>query len=164
MTPCWRRRRREGAQATLETALVMPIMFAITLGFIGMMLQLRAECEFQSAVNLASQAAVQPALGDPDDSLSDARYAFSHTLDPYGTESGYVTVTQPLTCSGPYLEGEVSARPVVCSAGADVDFSNSVVGVVWFWTIHLSATAQAQPPPYRRCANSSAVDNGQPSC
>jgi hypothetical protein len=75
-----------------------------------------------------------------------------------------VTVTQPLTCSGPYLEGEVSARPVVCSAGADVDFSNSVVGVVWFWTIHLSATAQAQPPPYRRCANPSAVDNGQPSC
>ena len=63
MTPCWRRRRGEGAQAALETALVMPIMFALTLGFIGMMLQLRAECEFQSAVNLASQAAVQPRSG-----------------------------------------------------------------------------------------------------
>ena len=160
----WGRRHGEGAQAALETALVIPIMFAITIGFIGMMLQLRVECEFQSAVNLASQAAVEPALGDPGDSRADAEYAFSHTLDLHGTESGYVTVTQPLTCSGPYLDGQVSGSPVTCRAGADLDFSNTVIGVFWFWSAHMTATAQAQPPIYRRSANASAVDKGLPSC
>jgi Flp pilus assembly protein TadG len=164
MTRCRGRRRGEGGQAALETALVIPIMFAITIGFIGMMLQLRAECEFRSAVNLAAQAAVEPALGDRADSLADAGYAFSHTLDPYGTERGYLTVTQPLTCSGPYLDGQVGGAPVVCTASADLDFSNSVIGIFWFWDVHMTATAEAHPSPYRRCADASAVDNGLPSC
>ncbi|MGA8016988.1 MAG: hypothetical protein WCB85_13835 [Candidatus Dormiibacterota bacterium] len=166
------RRRREGAQAAFEMALVLPIMLVITLGFIGVMLELRAATEFQSAVDLAAQASIvppMPASCDPPGpdcpdprslNLEDASYAFSATLNPTGSESGYLTVTRPLSCSGPYLEGQVQpglAQPVVCSAQGEIDFSRSPIGILWFWKVNLSATAEAVPSPYRQCQALTAI-------
>ena len=97
-----------------------------------------------------------PACPDPQSlNLEDAAYAFSATLNSTGNESGDVTVTQPLSCSGPYLEGQAGlAQPVVCSAHGEIDFSRSPIGVLWFWKVNLSATAEAVPSPYRQCARS----------
>ena len=58
------RRSAQRAQAAIEMALVLPIMIVIVCGFVGMMLELRAENEFQTAVDLATQAALVPPLGD----------------------------------------------------------------------------------------------------
>jgi hypothetical protein len=147
-------------------ALVLPIMLVITLGFIGVMLELRAATEFQTAVDLAAQASIVPPMPascqpsgpscpNPQSlNLQDADYAFAATLDPTGIESGYVTVTQPLSCTGPYLEGQVQpgvAQAVVCSAHGAIDFSRSPIGILWFWKVNLSATAEAVPSPYRQC-------------
>jgi hypothetical protein len=150
-------RRGQDAQAAIEMALVLPIMIVIVIGFVGMMLELRAENEFQTAVDLAAQAALVPPLGDQAGSTADYTYAFTHTLDPSGGESGYIEVTGPITCTGPYLEGEISldsqgiAEPVTCTAQADLDFSKTSIGLLWFWSVHLSATADAYPSAYRQC-------------
>ncbi|HXZ99806.1 MAG TPA: hypothetical protein VEK76_05600 [Candidatus Binatia bacterium] len=152
-----RRRGRQGAQASLEMALVLPIMLTITIGFIGVMLELRAQTEFQTAVDLAAQASIVPPLGQTQASLDDERYAFSHTLHTAGSEGAFVTVTQALACAGPYLEGDqpVSAQgipvPVTCSAGAEIDFSHSPIGMLWFWKVSISARAEVQPSIYRGC-------------
>jgi len=138
--------------------MVLPIMLAITVGFVGMMLELRAENEFQTAVDLAAQASIVPPLGDASDSQADALYAFSHTLNPSGSENGYLDVTAPITCTGGYLSGRIDLTrqgypaPVTCTAGADLDFSHSPISLLWFWSIQLTATAQAYPTEYRQCA------------
>jgi len=157
--PSWRRGQR--AQAALEMPLVLPVMIVIVCGFVGMMLELRAENEFQTAVDLSAQAALVPPLGDQTASQADSAYAFLHTLNPSGSESGYLTVTTPITCTGPYLEGEIdlSARgipaPVTCTAQATLNFSATPISVFWFWSIQLSATADAYPPQYRQCQTTS---------
>ena len=142
-------------------ALVLPIMIAIVCGFVGMMLELRAENEFRTAVNLGAQASLVPPRGDQSASQADAAYAFSHTLDPTGGESGYLSVSSPITCAGPYLDGEIRLSgqgipaPVTCTARADLDFSQTPISIFWFWTIQLSATAEAYPPQYRQCQTTS---------
>ena len=157
MTTEYARRRGQQAQAAIEMALVLPVMIVIVCGFVGMMLELRGENEFQTAVDLAAQAALVPPLGDPSSSQADYTYAFSHTLNPAGSENGYLTVTTPIDCEGPYLEGEIDldARgvpaPVTCTAKADLDFSKTPISIFWFWSIQLSATADAYPPQYRQC-------------
>jgi hypothetical protein len=149
------------AQAAIEMALVLPVMIVIVCGFVGMMLELRAENEFQTAVDLGAQAALVPPLGDQAASQADSAYAFSHTLNPSGSESGYMTVTTPINCAGPYLEGEIDLNaqgipaPVTCTAQADLDFSKTPISIFWFWSIQLSATANAYPPQYRQCQTTS---------
>jgi hypothetical protein len=149
-------------------ALVLWIMLAIVLCFVGMMLELRAENEFQTAVDLAAQSALVPPLGDSVDSQSDALYAFTHTLDASGNESPYLTVTAPLTCTGPYLNGEIVdngqgfPEPVTCTAQADLDFSQTPVSLLWRWNVQLSATAEAYPSRYRRCENPLPANSGNP--
>ena len=163
-------RRRQGAQAALEMALILPLMLTITLGFVGVMIEMRAESEFQTAVDLAAQASIVPPLGDSAESLADAQYAFVHTLNPAGTESSFLTVATPLSCSGPYLRGEVplndqglpAPAPVTCSASAELDFSQSPVGILWFWSVNLSATSEVQPSVYRGCQSVAASSVCQP--
>ena len=154
-------RHGQRAQAAIEMALVLPIMIVIVCGFVGMMLELRAENEFQTAVDLAAQASLVPPLGDQSGSQADYTYAFSHTLNPAGSEGGYLTVTTPIDCEGPYLEGEIDLNaqgvpaPVICTAQADLDFSRTPISIFWFWSIRLSATADAYPPQYRQCQTAS---------
>jgi hypothetical protein len=155
------RRSGQRAQAAIEMALVLPIMIVIVCGFVGMMLELRAENEFQTAVDLAAQSALVPPLGDPAARRADSAYAFSHTLNPYGSESGYLSVTTPVNCAGPYLEGEIDLNaqgvpaPVTCTAQADLDFSKTPISIFWFWSIKLSTTAEAYPSQYRQCQTTS---------
>lgn len=147
-------------------ALVMPLMFVITIGFIGVMLEMRVDGELRTAVDLAAQAAVVPPLGDAAASVADYRYAFAHTLDPSGQEGAYLTVSQPISCTGPYLEGRLSLgsqgalQPVTCSASAVLDFSHSPLGALWLWPIDVSATARVQPPLYRACHVQTGVSGG----
>jgi hypothetical protein len=155
------RRRAQHAQAAIEMALVLPIMIVIVCGFVGMMLELRAENEFQTAVDLAAQASLVPPLGDQAGSQADYTYAFSHTLNPAGSESGYLIVKTPILCAGPYLEGDIDLNaqgvpaPVTCTAQANLDFSQTPISIFWFWSIRLSATADAYPPQYRQCQTAS---------
>lgn len=158
------RRRPQGAQAAIEMAEVFPIMIVIVLGFVATMLQLRAADELQTAVNLAAQASVVPPLGDPAASQLDAQYAFSSTLDPAGSEAGFLVVSSPLRCSGPYLTGQVSAVPITCTADARINWSHTPVGLLVFWqpTIRV-VSAVAFAPDYRRCAAPMPANAADPS-
>ncbi len=147
-------------------ALVIPLMFLITIGFVGVMLEMRAESELRTAVDLAAQAAIVPPLGDAGASIADYRYAFEHTLNPSGTESAYLTVPGAISCSGPYLEGRLSLTvegtlaPVTCSASVVLDFARSPIGVLWPGSVQMSATARVQPSLYRTCLEQTAGIGG----
>ncbi len=159
-------RHRHRAQAALEMALVVPLMFLITIGFLGVMVEMRAESELRTAVDLAAQAAIVPPLGDTGASIADYRYAFDHTLDPSGTGSAYLTPPGPISCSGPYLEGRLSLTaagtlaPVTCSASVVLDLARSPIGVLWPWSVRMSATARVQPSLYRACLEQTAATGG----
>lgn len=138
-------------QAVIETAIVIPVMLAMTLGFIALMIQVRAQSEFQTALNLAAQATLRASRGEASLSAAFARFAFHHTLDPRGREAGYLRVSQEITCRGDYLDGLVSMQPVVCTASADLDFAATVIAIFWRRTVHMTGTGTAQPPYYRQC-------------
>lgn len=168
------RRRGEGAQAAFEMALALPIMLVVTLGFLGLMLSVRAASEFRTAVDLAAQASITPPLGDTAATCADAAYAFDHTLHLAAgrTQAAYLDVTtptevnaacpatpgSPLNCDGPYARGAIAysapgvATPMVCSASATVDFSRTPIAILWVWSITMSATAEAYPSVYQGCA------------
>jgi hypothetical protein len=158
-------------------ALTLPIMLIVTLGFIGLMLSVRAASEFRTAVALAAQASITPPLGDTSAACADAAYAFDHTLHlpSGGDRATYLDVTtamrsgaacpaiprSPVNCDGPYARGAVAfsqpgvAMPMVCSASAIVDFSRTPIAIFWVWSIELSATAEAYPSVYQGCAQPS---------
>lgn len=159
-----RRRQGENAQAVLEMALVLPLMIILTLGVLALFIQVRAQAEFNTALSLASQATVRAPVGNRTQSMSDANYAFNHSLDPYGAESAYFRVTGPLTCSGPYLDGTISNQPVTCTANAALDFNHTPVGILIHWQVNLSGTGTATPSVFRRCDNPVAVNDGSFQC
>jgi hypothetical protein len=155
-------------------ALALPIMLIITLGFVGLMLSVRAASEFRTAVDLAAQASITPPLGDTGATCVDAEYAFDHTLHlaPGGNEATYLDIStaaergaacpaipgSPINCDGPYARGAVAfsqpgvAMPMVCNASATIDFSRTPIAIFWVWSINMSATAEAYPSVYQGCA------------
>ncbi len=167
-------RWREGAQAAFEMALALPIMLIITLGFVGLMLSVRAASEFRTAVDLAAQASITPPLGDTAATCADAAYAFDHTLHltSDGSRAAFLDVTtpsqagaacpatsgSPVNCDGPYAHGAITysqpgvAMPMVCRASATIDFSRTPISIFWVWSINMSATAEAYPSVYQGCA------------
>lgn len=54
-----RTRRREDAQAVVETALVLPILLALVAFFVALMIQVQVEQEMQSATALAAESYFQ---------------------------------------------------------------------------------------------------------
>jgi Flp pilus assembly protein TadG len=166
-------RSTEGAQAAFEMALALPIMLIITLGFVGLMLSVRAASEFRTAVDLAAQASITPPLGDTAAACADAEYAFDHTLHlAGGGEAAFLDVTtgsvassacpaipgSPLNCDGPYARGAIAysqpgvAMPMTCNASATIDFSRTPIAIFWVWSISMSATAEAYPSVYQGCS------------
>ena len=93
--------------------------------------------------------------------LTGGNYAPAAVISCNGSESGYLSVTTPINCEGPYLEGEIDLNnegipaPVTCTAQATLNFSKTPINIFWFWSIQLSSTSDAYPPQYRQCQTTS---------
>ena len=61
-----RAHRRGGAQAIVETALVIPVMLFLITGFIGLMIQVELQQELDSATKLAAESTFQAPRGSHD--------------------------------------------------------------------------------------------------
>ncbi len=155
-------RRRERAQAVIETALVIPIMLILTFGFIGLMIEVKATSEYRLALNMAAEASLRAPRGDMAQSRQLAAFAFDHTLNPYGSESNMLHVVDPVNCSGDYYAGIESSQPVTCTANVQLDFSRSVIGFVWQSSVTMHATGIARPSEHRRCVQYLSGDG--PTC
>ncbi len=166
LVPGARARRPPGlaGQAVLETALVLPILLFLTSGFIGLMLQVQAQQELDSATKLAAEAAFQaPGPGGAAVNTQAQSYAtttFGGTMEFYSRYLRWTTTTAGgahVDCRGPYfgtaslpVDSPPEPQSIECSSSVTLLLSHTPVG--WarlFGDPDLHSRAFALPPPFR---------------
>jgi hypothetical protein len=132
---------RARGQALLETAIVLPVMVVLMLGFLAILIRIEAQVELETATSLAAAAAVSAPANSPL-SAADAEDTWRGTLHQY-------VYLRPGTLSpscGEYQPGQT----VVCAGTATLDYGQTPMGlIVPGPPIQLSATATARGSPYR---------------
>jgi len=129
----------ERGQALVETALTIPVMFALTLGFLALLVRVEAQVELDSATSLAAAAAVSAPAGSTL-SASFAGATWRGTLSHYRYRE-----PQGLTGCGAYTPGEA----VTCTGRVTLLYSQTPMGAVVPLDVELSSTASAQSSGFR---------------
>jgi hypothetical protein len=133
-------RPHQSAQALIETALVIPIMFALMLGFLAVLVRVEAQVELETATSLAAAAAVSAPANDDYHSRQFATQTYTGTLRSYPyLEPG------PLTGCGGYAPGQT----VHCQGRATLRYSRTPMALVVPFDIPIEVSADAQGSPYR---------------
>jgi hypothetical protein len=131
--------RRQRGQALLETAITLPLILLMLLGFLALLVRVEAQLELDAATSLAAAAAVTAPAGSP---LS-AEYA-------QGTWTGTLRQYRYLRPGG--LEGCAAYQPgeaVTCSGTAILDYRETPMGLVVPLPMRLQSTATARSSAYR---------------
>jgi len=132
-------KRGQRGQALIETAITLPIMIALFLGFLAVGLAVQGAVDLNTAVYLATASAVTAPANAPATGQAYARATYGYTVQHFNflADTG-----QSISCTGSWTPG----TPVRCSAQAKVLLS-STFGIVP--DLQLSATASATVPAYR---------------
>lgn len=131
--------RTQRGQALLETAITVPLMVLLLLGFLAVLVRVEAQIELETATSLAAAAAVSAPAGSP---LS-AEYAgrtWAGTLRQYD----YLLPGRLEGC-GAYEPD----RSVTCRGSAVLDYGRTPMGLVIPVPIRIEAAATAQSSRYR---------------
>lgn len=131
--------RSQRGQALLETALTVPLMVLLLLGFLAVLVRIEAQLELDAATSLAAAAAVNAPAGSPL-SAEYARETWSGTLGQYR----YLRPGDLEGCAG-YVPGQA----VTCQGSATLDYGQTPMGLVVPLPIQLSSTATARSSRYR---------------
>jgi hypothetical protein len=130
---------RQGGQALLESAITIPVMLLLLLGFLALLVRVEAQLELDAATSLAAAAAITAPAGS---SLSAdyARQTWTGTLRQY-------RYLQPrsLEGCGAYLPGQA----VTCRGTATLDYRETPMGVIVPVPIALVSVATARSSAYR---------------
>jgi len=154
MTCSWRARRREGAQSVVETALVLPFLIALALGFAGAVLALDASTELHAATGLATSSAFSAPYGATTEAMHNIDDTFQRSVHSPFIVPGSLRITCPPSQGNQYLYASTYQPNTVvsCQGAGTVSFANSIVGLVWRWPINLQQDAALAAPPFRQCA------------
>src|SRR4029077_20877958 len=90
-----RSRHGEGAQSVVETALVLPFLIALALGFAGAILALDASTELHAATGLATSAAFSVPYGATTQALHNIDDTFQRSVHGPFSEPGSVRIACP---------------------------------------------------------------------
>lgn len=150
--PLRRDRRGEDAQAVVEAALVIPLLLAVLLLFVGAVQLAEAVNEVRTATTVATVSAFSVPAGAPTQALAAVDDSFQQSIN-----SGDVTertISCPQSDGNQYLYTGAAARGmyVSCHGSGTVDFSNSVVGILWRFPVTVEQDASVPVPLYRQCA------------
>ena len=148
----WSRRPYESAQAVVETALVIPILLAVLLLFVGSILLAEAVNEVRTATTVATVSAFSAPAGAPSQALASVNDSFQQSIN-----SSYITdrtITCPPSEGNQYLYTGATAPGmyVSCHGSGRVDFSNTIVGIVFRFSVPVEQDVRIPVPLYRQCA------------
>ena len=148
----WRGRRADNAQAVIETALVIPVLLAVLLMFVGAVLLAEAVNEVRTATTVATVSAFSVPAGAPRQALTAVSDSYAQSIN-----SSYITdpsITCPPSEGNQYLYTGAAAPGmyVSCHGTARVDFSNTIVGIIWRFSVPIEQNASVPVPLYRQCA------------
>jgi Flp pilus assembly protein TadG len=136
--------RPRSGQALIETAITVPVLFVLLLGFLLVMVVSQAYVDLDTATSLAAASAVTAPANDQADSESFALKTYDGTL----VRSGYLEPGTLENC-GAYVAGGT----VTCTGHAQLFLSRTPMAVLQpfnpNWTLDLQATATAYSSPYR---------------
>jgi hypothetical protein len=126
-------------QALLETAITVPAMVVLLLGFLAVLIRVEAQVELQTATALAAAAAVS-APAESRLSRAWAEESWRGTLHQYS----YLEPGSLIGC-GAYRPGQA----VTCEGMATLDYSRTPMALVVPFPLRLEATATADSSSYR---------------
>jgi len=130
---------RQSGQALLESAITIPLMLLLLLGFLALLVRVEAQLELDAATSLAAAAAITAPAGS---SLS-AEYAgqtWTGTLRQYR----YLRPGALEGC-GAYQPGQA----VTCRGTATLDYRETPMGLIVPVPIALASAATARSSAYR---------------
>jgi hypothetical protein len=132
-------RTRQSGQALLESAITIPLMLLLLLGFLAVLVRVEAQLELDAATSLAAAAATTAPAGS---SLSAdyARQTWMGTLHQYS----YLRAGELQGC-GAYQPGQA----VTCRGTATLDYRQTPMGLIVPVPIAIQSAATARSSAYR---------------
>ena len=154
LSPRDRRHRARGgedAQAVVEAALVIPLLLAVLLLFVGGVLLAEAVNEVRTATTVATVSAFSVPAGAPTQALAAVNDSYQQSINSRDITKR--TITCPQSDGNQYLYTGAAQRGtyVSCHGSGTVDFSNSVIGIVWRFSVTVQQDAKVPVPLYRQC-------------
>ena len=130
---------RQRGQALLETAITIPLMIVLLLGFLAVLVRVEAQLELDAATSLAAAAAVAAPAGSQL-SADYARQTWAGTLRQYR----YLRPGDLEGCAA-YEPGQT----VTCRGSAVLDYRETPMGLVIPRPFLLESAATARSSSYR---------------
>ena len=139
----------QGGQALVETAITIPILFLLFLGFLAVGVVAQAYVDLNTAVHLAAASAATAPANDPADGTAYAQETFNVTLSHFPLLQP-VSPNEPSCQSGWGPTGDPPQPwPVTCSGTARLMLSQTALALIVPGDPRISATATAYGSPYR---------------
>jgi Flp pilus assembly protein TadG len=126
-------------QALIETAITLPVMIILFLGFLAVGVAVQGAVDMNTAVYLATASAVTAPADSPSIGQGYASDTYTYTIRhfTYLADNG-----QSITCTGTWARN----TQVTCTASATVQLTNTFAIVP---NLPITATAIATVPQYR---------------
>ena len=132
-------RAAQAGQALVETAITIPMMLVLLLGFLAVLVRVEAQVELDAATSLAAAAAVSaPAASQL--SAEYARETWTGTLRQY-------RYLRPGLLEG--CEAYQPDRAVTCRGSVTLDYRETPMALVVPFALTIEASATAQSSRYR---------------
>ena len=130
---------RQSGQALLESAITIPLMLLLLLGFLALLVRVEAQLELDAATSLAAAAAITAPAGSSL-SVDYARGTWTGTLRQYR----YLRPGALEGC-GAYQPGQA----LTCRGTATLDYRETPMGIIVPVPIALASVATARSSAYR---------------